>query len=297
MATDAPIRVIIDAELTSQVPPAPRRVSLTRGSRNRLRLLLLILVGLLWLVPLVWVLAVSLRPPTVPIATGSRWYGGSLTFDNYLVAWGKLAMSYGNTLIIVFGTLGVQIVTVTLAGFAFARLPVPGGRFVFILMLGQIMIPTAALVVPNFFIIRILGLYDNLLAVMILYFGSAFGTFIMRQAFRQIPRELEESALIEGAGVMTLIRSVYLPGAWPALIAFSFASIAYHWNDFLWPFMVTTETTSPLSVRLSLIATTEGGIVWTELAAATMITVLPPLLLFVVFQRYFINAALSSGLK
>jgi sn-glycerol 3-phosphate transport system permease protein len=254
-------------------------------------------IGIAWLIPFLWVLSVSVRPETTPIAVGSRWFAGEFSFDSYLSAWAKLAGSYVNTLVIVFGTLAVQLVTVTLAGFAFARLRVPAGRLIFILMLGQIMIPSAALVVPNFVIIRTLGLYDNLLAVMVLYFGSAFGTFIMRQAFRQIPRELEEAAVIDGAGVLTLIRSVYLPGAWPALIAFSFASIAYHWNDFLWPFMVTTESTSPLSVRLSLIATTEGGIVWTELAAATMITVLAPLILFVVFQRYFINGALASGIK
>jgi sn-glycerol 3-phosphate transport system permease protein len=266
-------------------------------SRRRLRLVVMTVLALAWLIPFVWVLAVSFRPPTDPIGAGSRWFSGSLTLDNYLVAWARLAASYRNTLVIVFGTLAVQVVTVTLAGSAFARMRIPAGRMLFVLLLTQIMIPTAALVVPNFFIIRILGLYDNLLAVMILYFGSAFGTFIMRQAFRQVPRELEEAAVLEGAGTLRLILNVYLPGAWPALIAFSFASIAYHWNDFLWPFMVTTEATSPLSVRLSLIATTEGGIVWTELAAATMITVLPPLLLFVVFQRYFINTALASGLK
>ena len=274
----------------------PRLQTTTTWGR-RAGVLMVIGIGITWLIPFLWVLSVSVRPGNTPIAVGSRWFAGEFSVDSYVAAWGKLAAAYVNTLIIVFGTLAVQLVTVTLAGFAFARLRLPAGRMIFILMLGQIMIPSAALVVPNFAIIRALGLYDNLLAVMILYFGSAFGTFIMRQAFRQIPRELEEAALLEGAGVLRLIRSVYLPGAWPALISFAFASIAYHWNDFLWPFMVTTESTSPLSVRLALIATTEGGIVWTELAAATMITVMPPLVLFVVFQRYFINGALASGIK
>lgn len=268
-----------------------------RGIQNRLATLATWGLMGLWLVPLVWVVAISLRPEAVPLGRGSSLYAGSFTWQNYEQAWRTIAPSYTNTVIIVFGTLAVQLVTITLAGYAFARLRFWGREGWFLLSLVQIMIPITALIIPNFFIIRSLGLYDTVWAVMVPYFGSAFGTFLMRQTFRSVPIELEESARIDGANFLQVLLYVYLPMGIPGLVAFSLASIVYHWNDFLFPLLVTADKASPLSVRLSILAATEGGIQWPQLAAATVWVILPLLLLFVVLQRQFVQSFARSGLK
>ncbi len=251
----------------------------------------------IWLVPLIWVLAISLRPEAVPLGRGSSLYAGSLTWENYGQAWRIIAPSYANTIIIVFGTLSVQLITITLAGYAFARLRFWGREGWFLLSLVQIMIPITALIIPNFFIIRSLGLYDTVWAVMIPYFGSAFGTFLMRQTFRSVPIELEESARMDGANFLQILLYIYVPMGIPGLVAFALASMVYHWNDFLFPLLVTADKASPLSVRLTILAATEGGIQWPQLAAATIWIILPLLLLFMVLQRQFIQSFAHSGLK
>lgn len=252
---------------------------------------------LLWLIPLIWIVAISFRPPEISLGRGSSLFVGTLSLASYGRAWRILAPSYANTLIMVFGTLAVQLVTITLAGYAFARLTFPGQRCLFIILLIQIMIPITALIIPNFFIIRKLGLYDSVLAVMVPYFGSAFGTFLMRQTFREVPIELEESARIDGANLFQILVYVYIPSGIPGLLAFSFASIIYRWNDFLLPLLVTADKAAPLSVRLSILAASEGGIQWPQLASATVLVIFPLLVLFVILQRWFINTFNYSGLK
>jgi sn-glycerol 3-phosphate transport system permease protein len=252
---------------------------------------------LVWLIPLIWVVAISLRPGSEALGQGSSLYAGSVTLQNYTEAWDTIAPSYLNTIIIVVGTLAVQLVTITLAGYAFARINFPGKNWLFVLVLIQMLIPATALIIPNFFIIRSFGLYDTLLAVMIPYFGSALGTFLMRQTFKEVPVELDEAAKIDGANLLQILYFIYVPAAVPGLIAFSLASITYHWNEYLLPLLVTADKSSPLSVRLSILAANEGGIQWPLLAAATVLIILPPLALFAVLQRQFINSFVQSGLK
>jgi sn-glycerol 3-phosphate transport system permease protein len=252
---------------------------------------------LLWLVPLIWIVAISFRPPEISLGRGSSLFAGTLSWANYARAWRILAPSYANTLIMAFGTLAVQLVTITLAGYAFARLRFPGQRCLFIILLIQIMIPITALIIPNFFIIRKLGLYDTVLAVMVPYFGSAFGVFLMRQTFRGVPIELEEAARIDGANLLQILVYIYIPSGIPGLLAFSFASIIYRWNDFLLPLLVTADKAAPLSVRLSILAASEGGIQWPQLAAATVLVISPLVVLFAILQKQFVRGFSYSGLK
>lgn len=254
-------------------------------------------VMLVWAIPLIWVVAISFRPASEPLGGSNSLYAGNFSTQNYLDAWVVLAQSYFNTLVIVLGTLTVQLVTITLAGFAFARLSFGGRNWLFGLVLVQLMIPATALIIPNFFLLRSFGLYDNLMAVMLPYFGSAFGTFLMRQVFKEVPIELDEAARIDGAQLFQVLRYVYLPAARPGLLAFSLASIIYHWNDFLLPLLMTTDKTSPLSVRLSIIAASEGGLQWPLLAAATVLVIGPLLGLFALLQKQFVNSFVQSGLK
>ena len=268
---------------------------------NWIGTILLLAVALFWLVPLIWTVLVSIRPPDESLVQGNIFFGSQITLTNFdgafrNVNWG---MQYVTTLIFVFGVLAVQVVTITLAGYAFARLKFFGRNVLFIAILMQLMIPTAVLLVPNFATIRALGLFDTKLALMMPYFGSAFGTFLMRQTFRQVPLDLEDAARIDGANWIQVLRNVYLPSAIPALVAFSLVSISSHWNEVLWPFIITqSDYNRPLTVGLTqMIRTTEVGALYGQMTASVLIVVVPLLVLFMIFQRQFISSFLRSGIK
>jgi sn-glycerol 3-phosphate transport system permease protein len=259
-------------------------------------------VTLIWTAPLLWMVVASFRPDN----------GGSVdmasllpprhpTLANFAEALesADFLRYYLNTTIVVLGILACQLVTITLAGYAFARLRFPGHQALFYLFLLQLMLVPPILIVPNLTTIVRLGLYDSLLGVMAPYVASAFGTFMMRQTFRTIPRDFEEAAVIDGARLWQLLRYVLLPLAKPGLMAFSIVSISAHWNEFLWPLMVTSSPENrTLTVGLaSFTSGAEGGQQWGLIAAGTLLVALPLLVAFVAFQRQFVNSFLFSGIK
>jgi sn-glycerol 3-phosphate transport system permease protein len=254
-----------------------------------------------WAVPILWSLVASFRPAADPIGLGDVWFSSSLTLENYLRAWSLAPFDqyYVNTIVVVSMILIVQLITITLAGFAFAHYQFIGKGWLFIVILLQMMIPTTALLAPNFSTIRVLGLFDTRLAIAIPYFGSAFGMFLMRQAFLSVPRDLVEAGIIDGCSWWQLIRHIYLPPSIPTLIAFGLASASFHWNEFIWPLVVTNSDSSrPLTaglVRFTQLG--EIGAQWSLLAAATLIVTAPLLILFLLFQRRFIQSFLHSGIK
>lgn len=268
---------------------------------NWLLNLMTLLLVVMWAAPVLWALVASLRPASEPLGRGDIWFGSTLTLGNYARAW-ELApfdLYYVNTIIVVLLVLGIQLITVTLAGFAFAHYRFLGQRVFFFFILLQLMIPTTALLVPNFATIRTLGLFDTRLAIAIPYFGSAFGTFLMRQAFLEVPRDLVDAGIMDGCTWWQLLRHIYLPPAGPVLIAFGLSSVAWHWNEFLWPLIVTNSDKSrPLTaglVRFTQLG--EIGAQWSLLSAATLLVAAPLFIVFLVFQRRFIQSFLHSGIK
>ncbi|MGE5674266.1 MAG: carbohydrate ABC transporter permease [Mycobacterium leprae] len=258
-------------------------------------------VALLWAVPLLWMVTTAFRPPTVPIGTAGFWWGGSLTLINFsrAMAAAPFALYYQNTLLIVASILILQMITITLAGYVFARMAFWGKDLLFILFLLQLMVPAEALVVPNFSTIKTLGLVNTRTAVALPYIASAFGTFLMRQTFKQVPRDLEEAAVIDGANTLQIIWNVFIPVARPTLAAFALTSISFHWNNFFWPMIITnTKEVRPLTVGLALfVKASESGADWSLITAGTAMVVAPLLIAFFLFQRQFINSFMRSGIK
>ncbi len=263
--------------------------------------LLTILLALSWAAPVIWALVASFRPANEPMGRGDVWFGSALTLANYLRAWSlaPFDLYYINTLIVVFTILGIQLITITLAAYAFAHYRFLGKRAFFFFILLQMMIPTTALLVPNFSTIRTLGLFDTRLAIAIPYFGSAFGTFLLRQAFLGVPRDLVDAGIIDGCSWWQLLRHIYIPPSAPTLIAFGLSSVSWHWNEFLWPLIVTNSDKSrPLTaglVRFTQLG--EIGAQWSLLSAATLLVGAPLFIAFLVFQRRFIQSFLHSGIK
>jgi sn-glycerol 3-phosphate transport system permease protein len=263
--------------------------------------LFLFALAISWALPVLWALAASLRPFQYPIARGSIWFSHSLTLANYArtAALAPFGHYYLNTIIVVSLTLGVQVITITMAAFAFVNYEFPAKKLLFYIVLLQMMIPTAALLVPNFATVRVLGLYNTRLAIAMPFFGSAFGTFLMRQAFLGVPRSLVAAGILDGCSWRQLLVHVYLPPSFPTFTAFAIASISFHWNDFLWPLIITSsDRARPLTaglVRFTQLG--EIGAQWQLLTAATIMVAGPLFILFLIFQRRFIQSFVRSGIK
>ena len=266
-----------------------------------LRILLLAVMAILMFAPLFWAFAASFRPPEVPFASGNVFFASRLSLANYAKALSlaPFARYYLNTILQVGLIIGAQLVTASLAAFAFARYRFKGDRLIFTIILLQMMIPTAALLVPNFSTIRFLGLYNTIPGIALPFFGSAFATFLLRQSFLSLPRDLGDAAAIDGCRWDQELRHIYLPTARSSVAALILSSLSFHWNDFLWPLVITqSDQARPLTaglVRFTQMG--EIGAQWGLLSAATIIVTLPLFILFLVFQRQFVNGYLSSGLK
>lgn len=260
-----------------------------------------IAIAVAFLIPLVFTLLVSLRPEVEPVTKGNIFFGSEITLDNFeraiaIAPWG---LHYLNSIAFVGGTLAVQLITVTGAAYAFARMRFAGRSLLLLILMLQLMIPSGVLLVPNFRMIHTLGLFDTRVALMMPYWGSAFGVLLLRATFREVPIELEEAARIDGANLFQVLRNVYVPNAIPAYLAFSLVSVSAHWNEFLWPFIITrSEEIRPLTVGLNkLIKTTDQGAFYGQLMAGTLIVISPLVLLFLLFQRQFVESFAHSGIR
>ena len=259
-------------------------------------------IAFVWATPFLWTLVAAFRPDSAGSADMASLLPDSApTLANFRLALesGNFGLYYVNTIIVVVGVLGVQLVTISLAGYAFARLEFPGRDTLFYVFLVQLMLVPSVLIVPNLRTTVDLGLYDTLAGVMAPYFASAFGTFLMRQTFRGIPRDFEEAAAIDGAPWWAIVWHVLLPMARPGLIAFAIVSVTAHWNEFLWPLMVINDPANhTLTIGLATFTKgAEGAKEWGVLAAGTLLVMAPLAIVFVAFQRRFVESFVFSGIK
>ena len=254
-------------------------------------------LALVWIAPLVFAAWAAFHSPRDALAFDitAPW-----TLDNFVAAWGAAPWLryFLNTMMLVTTILIGQLILCTLAGYAFARFAFPGREIVFYLVLLQLFILPEVLIVENYVIVSRLGLFDTILGIGAPYMASAFGIFLLRQAFKQVPRELEEAARVEGCGWLGVLWRVYIPAARPVYLAYALVSVATHWNNFLWPLVVTNSTTTrPLTVGLSLFAAPESGVNIAVISAATLMSIAPLLIAFLIFQRQFIQAFLRAGIR
>ena len=259
-------------------------------------------ITIIWSGPFLWMVVASFKPQTFGgLDMASIIPDFKPTLENYRNAFASanFPVMYTNTLIVVFGTLIVQLITVTLAAFAFARLEFPFKTALFYLFLLQMMIVPPILIVPNLKTVVRIGLSDTLVGVMAPYFASALGTFLLRQTFKSIPRDFEDAAVIDGANWFQVLRHVLLPLAKPAIVAFSIVSVVAHWNEFLWPLMV-IDSPQNMTLTVGLASFTraaEGAADWGLIAAGTMIVMFPLIVAFVLFQKQFVKSFMFSGIK
>ncbi len=256
--------------------------------RNPLATVALGLVAVIWGFPTLWVLYATFISPRT----------GGLTLGNLAGAlqsapFGQYAI---NTVLIVGGLLIVQTVFGAVVGFVLARYEFPGKALITGLFLLQIVVPVYAILIQEYEIVQGLHLLNTKLGIMVPYLVSGIAVLSFRQAFRSVPRELEEAARLDGYDTVGVFLRVYLPRAVPAALAFAVISVTYHWTDFLWPLIVTnTASARPIVVGLATVAeASESGLQWNLLAAATAIVIVPVLLVFVSGTRRILSAFAST---
>ena len=220
--------------------------------------------------------------------------------DSFHRAWdaAPFARYFLNSFLLVTMVLAAQLVLCTLAAYAFARFEFPGKDLAFVLVLVQLMIMPDVLIVENYRTLGKLGILDSIQAIGLPYMASAFGIFLLRQTFKTIPRELDDAARVEGAGSLEVLWMVYVPLARPTYLAFGLVSVSYHWNNFLWPLIVTNSVTSrPVTVGLQVFSSGDQGIDWSVITAATLMTSAPLLAAFLLFQRQFVQSFMRAGIR
>ena len=255
------------------------------------------ILAILWLSPLLYAFWAAFHPPEFattfePLAP--------LTLGNFEKAWGyaPFPRHFLNTVMLVTMILAAQLVLCTLAAYAFARYEFPGRDLAFALVLVQLMVMPDVLIVENYRSMARLGILDSTLAIALPYMASAFGVFLMRQTFKSIPKELDDAARVEGAGGLQVLWRVYVPLARPVYIAYGLVSVSYHWNNFLWPIIVTNTVNSrPLTVGLQVFSSVDQGIDWSIICAATLMTSGPLLVAFLLFQRQFVQSFMRAGIR
>ena len=255
------------------------------------------MLGILWVLPLLYAVWTAFHPSAY---STSFTLFAPLTLHNFVLAWqaAPFARYFLNTTILVTIVLVAQFVLCTPAAFAFARLRFPGRDIVFAIVLLQLMIMPEVLLVENYRTLAQIGMVDTIVAIALPYLGSAFGIFLLRQTFRTIPQELDDAARLEGCSLLARIWRVYVPLAKPTYIAYGLVMVSYHWNNFLWPLVITNSvTTRPLTVGLSVFATTDQGIDWSIITAATLMTSAPLLVAFLLFQRQFVQSFMRAGIR
>jgi sn-glycerol 3-phosphate transport system permease protein len=254
-------------------------------------------LALLWLLPLAYALWSAFHPSAY--STQFTW-DAPWTLDNFRRAWQAAPFPrYGlNTFALVSSILAGQFILCTLAAYAFTRWRFRGQDMAFALVLVQLMIMPDVVLVENYRSMHALGLSDSLTAMALPYMASAFGIFLLRQTFKTIPKELEEAARLEGCGAIGVLWRVYIPLAKPIYLAYALVSVSHHWNNFLWPLVVSNSVeTRPLTVGLAVFSGTDQGIDWSIINAATLISTAPLLLAFILFQRQFMQSFMRAGIR
>lgn len=258
----------------------------------------LVPLAIVMAIPLLWMLLTSLStlaetrrfPPGLP---------SSLHWANFSQAWTQSPFAHWlvNSAIVSVTCVVSNLVFCSLAGYAFARLRVPGGRLAFFAILATLMVPFQVVMIPTLLIIKHLGLVDTLPGLMAPNLVTPFGIYLLRQFFLSLPVELEEAALIDGAGRFRILGSILLPLMGPPLSTVAVLTFLSVWNDFLWP-LVATSSPDVMTVQLGLATFQSAHFTnWPVLMAGTLLSQLPVLVLFVVAQRFFVSSIATTGIK
>jgi len=276
-----------------------RRVSMTRVW-TLLNIVFLLGITVIMLAPLVFTLSTSLQLPADSFNVPPRWIPVHPHWDNYKTVFTAVPLKsyFLNSTITTVCIMAGQLITSALAGYAFARLDFPGRNVIFWLVLATMMIPLQATIIPVFVLISKTGLNDTLASLILPALASAFGTFLMRQYFMQIPNDYEEAALIDGASQWEIFRAIYLPLAKGGLAVLAILTFNGYWNEFLRP-LIFLKTVDKFTLPVGLVNLQgymgTGSV--SVVLAGVVVSFLPVLGIYLLGQRYLVEGLMVGGLK
>jgi multiple sugar transport system permease protein len=279
--------------------------------RIRLRALVqsvqgLLMHGLVWIgaivmvMPFLWMLSTSLKSQGEAMTYPPQWIPDPILWHNYIdviQSFPFALFAFNSTKIALLGTVG-QLISTSLAAYAFARMKFPGRQVIFFLLLATLMIPGQVTMIPTFILFNALGWVNTHYPLFIpAWFGGAFGTFLIRQFFLTLPQDYDDAAAIDGAGHFRIFVSIYMPLAKPVIATLALFTFMGHWNEFLLPVIYLTDTDKlTLTVGLSTFRL-QYSTLYHYLMAGTLLSITPILVLFVALQKYFVRGIVMSGIK
>lgn len=257
-------------------------------------------IALVMLFPLLWLVSTALKSPTENILQSPpQLLPSQPTLDNFVSVWNSLPFGqylYNSTLVSVL-TVGLNLLFCALAAYPLARLSFVGRDWIFVAIVSTIMIPFQIVMIPLYILTVQLGLRNSYLGMIFPSLASAFGIFLLRQAFMSVPKEIEEAARMDGSSELGLWWHVMLPAVRPALVTLAIFVFIGAWSDFLWPLIVIQdENLYTLPLGVAKLAGT-FSLDWRLVAAGSVIAIAPVLLLFLFLQRYIVPTETGSGVK
>ncbi|WP_458354809.1 carbohydrate ABC transporter permease [Peribacillus frigoritolerans] len=274
-----------------------------RKASKTVIVILAILIGLMFLVPIFWMLATSFKSDQEAFTAGLKWLPEVFTLENYTYALSGdgetpvLSWMANSLFVGIIGTLIVLVVD-TLAAYGLARLDVPFKKLLIGLFIGSLTIPWVITFLPLYMEFNTLGLLDTYAVLILPYSANAFGVFLLYQYFRTFPRELEEAAFLDGANKWQVFMKVVLPSARPVIWTLGIFTFMGIYNDFLWP-LVTTSSPEMRTITTGIAIMQQGSFVSSpaKLMALTSIATIPAVILFIIGQRSFIKGVNQTGIK
>jgi multiple sugar transport system permease protein len=262
--------------------------------------LVILIFAVLWILPIVWLLLTSISSREERFAIPPKWLPSKLDFSSYTRAWEvfPIAEQYLNSLkVALISTLGALIIS-SLAAYAFARLEFFGRDTLFMILLAGLMVPPQLTVIPSFVAFRKIGIIDNHAALFLPAMITPLGIFLLRQFFRSIPKELDESAKIDGAGAFRIFFRIILPLSKPALAALGVVLFIASWNEFFWPnIFISTASKMTLPVGIASLVGPGGNTNVILIFASVGMQIVPLLLIFLFTQKFLIQSIATTGIR
>jgi multiple sugar transport system permease protein len=277
----------------------PRSQSAQMSIIKAVTITILTIGAITMIIPFIWSVLTALKSTENLFSHSAFWIQFPPDFSSFVEVWNRVPiLRYAaNTLKVALIVTAGQLLTSSMAGYAFAKLKFPGRDKLFLFYLTTMMVPGTVLLIPNFIIMSWLGAVDTHWALILSAIGSTYGTFLMRQFFLTFPSELEDAAKLDGCNPLTFYWRILLPNAKPILTTLGLMAFQFIWNDFQWPLIVlNSESKRTLQVGLSYL-TSEYYTDWNLLMASSIFTILPIIILFFTVQKYFVQSFKLTGLK
>jgi multiple sugar transport system permease protein len=274
------------------------RLRRAAGLRRAVSHALLVAVAVLFVAPIAYAVATSLKPPDEVFTVPPTLVGTEVRWDNYVEAFrfAPFGVYFLNSFVVAVLGTAVVVAASSLSAFAFARLRFRGREGLFVLFLGTLMVPQEVLIVPMYWLMQTLGWVDSRQALILPWAFTAFGTFLLRQFFLTIPAELVDSARVDGAGPFSVFFRIMLPLSRPALAVLAMFTFIGYWGSFLWPLIVINTVDANGTVPLGLSQFIgQQGTRWHLMMAASVLAMVPSVLLVVLLQRNLVRGLLTTG--